>query len=204
MTAEDARSLLQDAVRVFEPGADVDSVVAIQQTVADTAAIRARQLDSLKSTIRGTTSSSRASSLMFSSIEWSSKVAVQESKLREVQTNASHKERVRRIEEEKFALARTVSAVEEECQYLNPPLSNPSSMMLTMCPRSIERTVRDLSDRLEAVQRERIALEQRPTEAEEPAVRYRTSLYSNISNIRWDFKSGDIKGGACHMMTAFL
>lgn len=51
---EDTHSLLQEARGVFEPGNDVDTVMSVQRAITDIAEVRARQLDGLKATIRGT------------------------------------------------------------------------------------------------------------------------------------------------------
>lgn len=59
----------------------------------------------------------------------------------------------------------------------------------------LERTVKELTEKLQSVQRQRESVQQLPPVTSEISIRSRTLLYNNISNIRWDLQSEDIKGG---------
>jgi chromosome segregation ATPase len=97
-----------------------------------------------------------------------------------------YNQRIEEMDKIKFEAAKNINGLEQESE-------------------SLESQVSKLTQQLEQLQLRKTAIDQEAA-IELPAIKYALSIYSTISNIRWDYENPKVKGckildGGCVIFT---
>jgi chromosome segregation ATPase len=106
--------------------------------------------------------------------DWSNKIKVLERDLPGPNEIEEYNQRIEEIDKAKFEIAKSINGLEQECE-------------------SLESQLNKLAEQLGNLQLKKIVIEQEAT-SDLPAIRFSWSLYSNLSNIRWDYENAQVKG----------
>ena len=85
-----------------------------------------------------------------------------------------YNKRIEEIDKAKFEIAKNINGIEQECE-------------------SLESQLNKLTEQLGSLQLKKMEIEQEAA-SDLPAIRFSWSLYSNLSNIRWDYENAQVKG----------
>jgi chromosome segregation ATPase len=85
-----------------------------------------------------------------------------------------YNQRIEEMDKMKFEIAKNINGLEQECE-------------------TFELQMNKLSQQLENLELEKTSIEQE-TIHDLPAIKHALSLYTNISNIRWDYENPQVKG----------
>jgi len=108
------------------------------------------------------------------STDWLAKTTEAEQYVAQLKAASTTPQTIEKLENDKFAEVRAVSSMEQECE-------------------SLESSVRQLQDQLKALQTKAEIMD-KDAQMEEPVLAASMALFSQITNIFWDYDSQFVKG----------
>ncbi|KJE92402.1 hypothetical protein CAOG_03380 [Capsaspora owczarzaki ATCC 30864] len=159
VTFQTTGELMREATRVFTQGDDVREVSEIMQLQRQVSDIHEQRELASKAAI----------------LELTAKLSAEESKCVRATPDNQHAEVLQNIENDKFALAKSINHLDRDNQALTS-------------------TMHKLDGDLDAIQARRQAVEQARTVGV-PQNKSIVSLYMNITNIKWDFEQDNLVKG---------
>jgi len=148
---EETRSVVHEAVNVFNPSHDIESVQALNRTLQETQNARQQQQLYLKNLIRELANSKQQS----------------EERIQKNETDDSHLQQIKKMDKEKSSISKVIMGTEADCEKLSAQTAQ-------------------LDDEIKNVKSYHSSLDI-DSGIEIHSTRILISLYSNLSNIRWDY-----------------